>query len=60
DSIPAERDIVDYVVQWKRNRKPFNYDRDETIQGVRMLQAFGWMVADPSPELEDSEYVEVT
>ena len=60
DSIPAERDIVDYVVQWKRNRKPFNYDRDETIQGVRMLQAFGWMTADPSPELEDSEYVEVT
>ncbi len=56
-SSATESDIVEYVLEWKRNRAPFFYDRSETIEAVRMLQVFGWMEAVPSESLDEGEVV---
>lgn len=53
----SEAEIVEYVLEWKRNREPFFYDRSETIEAVRMLQIFGWMQAIPSKSLDEGEVI---
>ena len=46
----TELDVLEGVKLWKQRRKPPLHD-DEITQGIRDLNALGWIDAQPSPNL---------
>jgi O-acetyl-ADP-ribose deacetylase (regulator of RNase III)/uncharacterized protein YwgA len=56
DRVPTERDVFEYVKQWKVRRKP-PIDDYEIADTIRNLAALGWISVQPSPEspLPDDE-----
>jgi O-acetyl-ADP-ribose deacetylase (regulator of RNase III)/uncharacterized protein YwgA len=57
---PTESNVVDYVLQWKKLRRP-KLDREEVAKTVRNLAVYNWIHPTPSPELPlpDEELCEI-
>jgi uncharacterized protein YwgA len=52
--VPTEREVLDYVLQWKQRRRP-PLEEWEIADAIRNLAALGWLQVSPSPDLPLSE-----
>lgn len=56
---PTEREILDYIMGWKRGRTP-ELGQAKVSQAIRTLAGMGWIEAEPSPGLLPPEPGPVT
>jgi hypothetical protein len=51
---PTEADVLQYVMEWKKRRRPPLNDVEVAL-AIRRLNVLGWLDAEPSKELPVSE-----